>query len=91
MTKTANQLYKESNTELSFKDWIEEEKNKGVMMTNKVLEDVINPVLESASEVEETSELDTSKTSFGIPKWVLFTGATLIVASIGYKIYKNRK
>jgi hypothetical protein len=90
MTKTANQLYKESNTDLSFKDWIEEEKNKGVMMTNKVLEDVINPVLESVAEEEET-ELDKSKTSFGIPKWVLFTGATLIIASIGYKIYKNRK
>ena len=87
----ANQLYKESGTSMSFKDWIEEEKNKGVFMTNKVLEDVINPVLESATEIEEDVELDNTKTSFGIPKWVLFTGATLIIASIGYKIYINRK
>jgi hypothetical protein len=32
--KSANQLYKESGTTLSFKDWIEREKTKGVHIPN---------------------------------------------------------
>jgi len=32
--KSANQLYKESGTNLSFKEWIEREKNKGVNIPN---------------------------------------------------------
>ena len=32
--KSANQLYKESGTTLSFKDWIEREKSKGVHIPN---------------------------------------------------------
>lgn len=35
MVKSANQLWKESNTSLSFKDWIEREKSKGVFIPNK--------------------------------------------------------
>jgi phage anti-repressor protein len=34
-TKSANQLWKESNTTLSFKDWLEREKNKGKFIPNK--------------------------------------------------------
>lgn len=35
MVKSANQLWKESNTSLSFKDWIEREKSKGIFIPNK--------------------------------------------------------
>jgi hypothetical protein len=35
MVKSANQLWKESNTSLSFKDWLEREKSKGVFIPNK--------------------------------------------------------
>ena len=35
MEKSANQLWKDSNTSLSFKDWIEREKSKGVFIPNK--------------------------------------------------------
>ena len=35
MDKSANQLWKESNTSLSFKDWIEREKEKGIFILNK--------------------------------------------------------
>ena len=33
--KSANQLWKESNTSLSFKDWLEREKQKGKFIPNK--------------------------------------------------------
>jgi hypothetical protein len=32
--KSANQLYKESGTTLSFRDWIEREKSKGIHIPN---------------------------------------------------------
>lgn len=35
MEKSANQLWKESNTSLSFKEWIEREKSKGIFIPNK--------------------------------------------------------
>ena len=35
MDKSANQLWKESNTSLSFKDWLEREKSKGIFIPNK--------------------------------------------------------
>ena len=35
MVRSANQLWKDSNTSLSFKDWLEREKSKGVFIPNK--------------------------------------------------------
>jgi len=35
MEKSANRLWKESNTSLSFKDWLEREKSKGIFIPNK--------------------------------------------------------
>jgi hypothetical protein len=35
MEKSANKLWKESNTSLSFKDWLEREKSKGIFIPNK--------------------------------------------------------
>ena len=35
MVRSANQLWKESNTSLTFKDWIDREKQKGMFIPNK--------------------------------------------------------
>ena len=42
MEKSANQLWRESGTSLSFKDWIQREKDKGVQIKNKLLENVVD-------------------------------------------------
>ena len=54
--KSANQLWKESNTTLSFKDWIDREKNKGEFIPNKKFKGIngfdtteIDKVLEEAN------------------------------------------
>jgi hypothetical protein len=39
--KTANQLYRESGSTLSFKEWIEREKAKGTEMINQEIADAI--------------------------------------------------
>jgi hypothetical protein len=56
-SKSANQLWKESNTSLSFKDWLEREKQKGEFIPNKKYKGVdgidssrIDKVLEGANQ-----------------------------------------
>jgi hypothetical protein len=47
MEKSANQLWRESGTSLSFKDWIQREKDKGVQIKNKLLENVVGSMQET--------------------------------------------
>ena len=55
--KSANQLWKESNTSLSFKDWLDREKEKGKFIPNKKFKGVdgidatkIDTILEDANQ-----------------------------------------
>jgi hypothetical protein len=56
-SKSANQLWKESNTTLSFKDWLDREKQKGKFIPNKKFKGVdgidtskLDKVLEKANQ-----------------------------------------
>lgn len=56
-SKSANQLWKESNTTLSFKDWLDREKEKGKFIPNKKFKGVdgidttqLDKVLEEANQ-----------------------------------------
>jgi hypothetical protein len=68
-SKSANQLWKESNTTLSFKDWLEREKQKGKFIPNKKFKGVdgvdttkIDKVLEDANtKIVDTIGLDSTK------------------------------
>lgn len=86
MEKSANQLWRDSNSSLSFKDWIQREKDKGIQIKNKLLEDVV-------SSVKETNKKDTGIKRFevGIPKWVIYTGVSALTFAIVYKLYKSKK
>lgn len=78
---TANQLYKQSNTTLSFKDWLEREKNKGKFIANSLLEDVVKPY-------SETEKLNESNFKDNMPKYVLFFGILLVTGALIYKLRK---
>ena len=79
---TANQKYKESETELSFKDWLKEEQEKGKLADHETMfnadgeEDII--VEEEVVEVPLTTKK--AKTSMG--KWNM-----LGVVSLGVLLY----
>lgn len=67
-TKGANQLWKESNTTLSFKDWLEREKDKGIFIPNRKFLSVngidtskVDKILEEANTKAVDSILDTTK------------------------------
>jgi hypothetical protein len=67
--KSANQLWKESNTTLTFKNWLEREKEKGQFIPNKKFKGIdgvntneIDKVLEEAnSKAVDTLGLDSDK------------------------------
>lgn len=68
--KSANQLWKESNTTLSFKDWLDREKNKGKFIPNKKFLSVngidttqLDKVLEEAN-VKAVDSLGLNTTKF---------------------------
>ncbi len=93
--KSANQMWKESGTTLTFKAWIEREKQKysnfegQQIIINKELNDSIQNVI-NKSVPSSAPTADDSKT-FGIPNVVFVVGGLLIVAAITYKILKNRE
>ena len=65
MEKSANQLWKESNTSLSFKEWIEREKSKGVFIPNKKFKAFDGVNLESSLNTDAIKDtLNISKERF---------------------------
>lgn len=94
MEKSANQLWKESNTSLSFKDWLEREKSKGVFIPNKKFKAFNGVDLESAlntNAIKDTlnigkerfeKELGIDKKPVELPKNKVFgLNKTLLIAS----------
>jgi len=96
MIKSANQLWKESNTSLSFKDWIEREKSKGVFIPNKkfmAFEGVDTEASVNNSSIQDTlniskerfeKELGMDKKSVVLPKNKFFglNKGVLIVSTL---------
>ena len=87
MEKSANQLWKESGTSLSFADWIEREKDKGTSIANKLLEDIVTPF--QVKTETDNNTLKISKTFLGMPDWVLIVGVAIISGAIYYKYNKK--
>lgn len=93
--KSANQLWKESGTTLSFKNWIEREKQKGMMIPNKLINDSIALIKTSAGIKDvDNEDFQLAKTNtntvLGLNKWILISSVLVIAGAIGYNIYKKR-
>jgi hypothetical protein len=101
--KSANQRWKESNTTLSFKDWISREKEKYASATgneaenfiaNKHLNQNIQDTLKKVEYANATGELKTeleNKTIFGLNKNIILFSGLIIISAIAYKFYKSKK
>ena len=100
--KSANQLWRESGTTLSFKDWLNREKRKfvnfteeqqrqNVMMVNKPLNDTIKKTLgDIKSEVGYKTD-STRKSTFGVNNTILVLVGVGALVFITYKYIKSRK
>lgn len=81
-TKSANQLYKESGSELPFKVWIEEQKEQGVFIPNPKLQEKVE------EEIQETASNANSST---FDKRLVLAGALVGAGVIAYFIFKKRR
>jgi hypothetical protein len=93
--QSANKLWKESGTTLSFKDWIQREKDKGVIIPNTMVENATKDIRSSLGidvPVSTITKLDKNKNLvLGLNRWVLISSLLIIGGAIGYSIYKKRK
>ena len=94
MEKSANKLWRESGSTLSFKEWIDREnQKKEEVKANFIGEDLVNKTLNNTSQNQASSELNT-KSVLGLNKGVVIFSSLLIVGSLSYYFYtrlKNRK
>lgn len=81
--KSANQLYKESGTTLSFKDWIEREKSKGVHIPN------VEANTEMLSLLGDENKTDEPKNN-NLMRNVLFAVGVVTLAYVGYRFIKSK-
>ena len=88
---TANQLWKNSNTTLGFKEWISNEKEKDTFIKNDTLASILNDSKLATGVTSPDPETSKSNKIFGINKSIVYVSATVIVIAIGYRIYKNSK
>ena len=93
--QSANKLWKESGTTLSFKDWIQREKDKGVIIPNTLAENLTKDIKNSLGidiPIPASKKLGANKNLvLGLNKWVLISSLIIIGGAIGYSIYKKRK
>jgi len=96
--KSANQLWKESRTTLSFKDWLNREKTKfknfegdAKIISNKPLNDTIRTTIGDIRKSVGYKEVSKGSTTFGIPTWLIVGVLAVGVGFVTYKIIKNKK
>lgn len=104
MEKSANKLWRESGTTLSFKEWIDR-KNKMEQSSSDSFIPYKNANGDSFSAIDETlkssddylkrqggyrGSVDKSKV-LGLDKGVLIFSTLIILGSIGFYIYQKRK
>jgi ABC-type phosphate transport system substrate-binding protein len=81
--KSANQLYKESGTTLSFRDWIEREKSKGIHIPNV---EANNEMLSLLGDEKNEEPKSNNK----LVRNVLFVVGAVALAYVGYRYVKSK-
>jgi hypothetical protein len=91
---SANQIWKESGTTLSFAQWLEREKAKGAFIPNKMVADTtasIKARLGIGSENELVVEPENKNIILGLNKWILISSGIIVAGAIAFSIYKKRQ
>jgi hypothetical protein len=97
--KSANQIWKESGTTLSFRDWLEREKEKGSYIPNKMITDTTSTIKSNIkaklgipdANSSYTVNVSNPNTILGLNKWVLLGSVILIGGIITFKVYNKYK
>lgn len=97
--KSANRLWKESGTTLSFKDWLNREKAKFMnfngmdapIIPNVPLNDTIQKTLKDIKKEAGYKETPENKTVLGLNKTLVIVAGVALTAFIVYKLVKKKK
>jgi hypothetical protein len=87
---SANKLYKESGTTLSFKEWLEREKGKGKFIPNvEAMEEFINADGGTSGESSEQAEI----TAKSVENKQMFTSVARVglLVVLAYFVYRTIK
>jgi hypothetical protein len=100
--KSANQLWRESGTTLSFKDWLTREKRKfvnfngdakkpSVLMVNKPLNEEIQKTIGDIRKDVGYKTTESGKSVFGVNKTLIILVGVSSLAFITYKVIQSIK
>jgi hypothetical protein len=84
--KSANQLYNESGSSLTFKQWIEEEKSKGNFIFNSKLQDKISSILNT----EKEPVIAKSQNAVGLDRRYLILAGVIVGSALFYQFVIKR-
>jgi len=85
---SANKLYKESKSQLSFKDWLKETQQKGILQDHEKMYNLIESEGEDEDEYDDEipsikpvkkSTTQTAKTKLGMVNLVGFVGLAVLI------------
>jgi hypothetical protein len=85
---SANKLYKESRSQLSFKDWLKETQQKGILQNHEKMYNLIESEGEDEDEYDDEipsikpvkkSTTQTAKTKLGMVNLVGFVGLAVLI------------
>jgi hypothetical protein len=78
---SANQLYKQSKSNLAFKDWLKETQQKGILQNHEKMYNLIESESETASISEPIKKTTTqdAKTKLGMVNILGFVGLGLLI------------
>ncbi len=88
---SANQRWKQSGTSLSFKEWINREKAKGVVIPQKGVTDVYLTALNNQSDDNSNEERNEPKTVVGLSRNILLISGLVIIGAVAFNYFKYRK
>lgn len=97
MEKSLNQMYKESGTTLSYKEWRRREDEKMASFSGALPPPKFGDTTSLDKTKEEMQKIggfktDVSrKTTFGIPNSIIVLGSIIIVGAIAFKVYSKYK
>jgi len=90
---SANKIWKQSSTNLSFKDWLNREKLKGNYIPNQTINEILTEQLRSDllkdSSKKELEQKKISKTIYGIDQRVIIFSGILIAGAITYSYFRK--
>ena len=78
---SANQLYKQSKSNLAFKDWLKETQEKGILQNHEKMYNLIeseNEVIAGNNSSRKTTTQD-AKTKLGMVNLLGFVGLALVI------------